>query len=368
MNTSTSTGRSYGCRMILVILVLLLLSWSGYAQQPAAPPPSYSVNGTMNIVFNSRVQAGKPDIYTLSNSVANSVVFRGQLTNLPPIIDEGFGFGEPTVKRGSSLSFALDLDVITSRGEVIQSVGKMQGIAPIKVNGLYDWNNSSAKLFVYARGNSPEYNSRFSGLSQGRALYKKKSKVAEAQQTLMKLTGQNRGKATALIVTNYDFMTFQAYRIVGGPVGIYPETTVDGKMVYDRDRGLWNFNNVTVTYPGDGVQRIDRLSGNIRWVEQPKRGNTRAGEYVVDVRVNEPPATEASLQGSTSDEDAFVAGDPTVPCLTGTWRYNDTFGNGSAPVQSAIAIGMKSSKLTKQQVMYLSKLLMFGVTVPFNSE
>ena len=55
--------------------------------------------------------------------------------------------------------------------------------------------------------------------------------------------------------------------------------------------------------------------------------------------------------------------------LTGTWRYNDLFsGNGSSPVQSGIAIDMKSSKLTKQQVMYLSKLLMFGVTVPFNSE
>lgn len=120
-------------------------------------------------------------------------------------------------------------------------------------------------------------------------------------------------------------------------------------------------------YPGDGVQRIDRLSGSVRWVAQKRSGNSRAGEYIVDIRVNEPPATEASLQGTASDEDSFVEVDPTVPTLGGIWRYMDTF-NGEKVVQSAVTIDMKSSRLTKVQTMNVSKLLFFGVTVPFNSE
>lgn len=205
----------------------------------AQPATNYTVQGTMNIAFNSRVTAGKPDIYAFSNVVANSVIFRGYLTNIPPVIDEGWGVGEPTVKRSSSLVFATDLDVITSKGVIISSVGKIQGSVPIRVSGTYDWNAGSAKLFVYARGSASEYNSKFSGLTAGRALYKKKSKIADAKQELLKLTGQNRGKATATTVTNYDFMTFQQHRVVGGPVGTYPEATLDGKMIYDRDRELW---------------------------------------------------------------------------------------------------------------------------------
>lgn len=346
-------------RSIVVLIAIATLAVSAETNKPPA------VHGNMEIRFNSRVQPGASDIYALNVNMADSVVFRGNLTNVPIIVEGTFS---ATIKRPSSLSYAVDLDVVNPNNPAqTRNIGKLYGAAPILMNGTYDFNASSVRVHVYATGRAPEYNSKYGGLAIGKPLYKPKNWFEDAKRDVMKVTGQNHGKSTALAVTNYDFMTFQSHRIAGGPVGIYPEATVDGKMIYDRDRVAWYFNNVTITYPADGVQKIDRLSGSVRWLEQPRKGSSRDGEYQFDIRVNEPQATEASAFTAGSDENAFFETDSSIPALIGTWKYHDSF-TGEKVAASAITIELSSNKLGKQQVMNLTKLLLFTATIPFNSE
>lgn len=347
-----------------IIICLLAIATAGFAQ---SNKPVFA-KGTMGIAFQSRVQAGASDVYSLNVNVADSVLFRGFVTNTPIIASDGI-IGGPTIKRPSSLGYAVDLDVVNPNNPTqTKNIGKLYGVVPIRMNGTYDFNSGSVKVHVYATGRAPEYNSKYGGTAKGKAIFKQKNMMQELRQEAMRVTGQNKGKTTSLAVTNYDFMDFTQHRIAGGPVGVYPESTVDGRMVYDRDRIAWYFNGLTITYPQENMQKIDRLSGSVRWVEQPKKGQVREGEYQFDIRVNEPLATEASaFTPGGSDEQSFFEADTAVAAMLGTWKYRDSF-SGEKVSQSTVAIDLVANKLTKTQVMNLTKLLLFTAAVPFNSE
>ena len=71
-----------------------------------------------------------------------------------------------------------------------------------------------------------------------------------------------------------------------------------------------------------------------------------------------------------SDEDAFFAVDNTVPSLSGTIEYTDTFVGGSSaktPGSSKLVLNLDAYQLTKQQILSLHKLLLF-IVGPFNDE
>jgi hypothetical protein len=144
-------------------------------------------------------------------------------------------------------------------------------------------------------------------------------------------------------------------------------------MVYDYDRSAWYFNGVTVSYTAadEATGRMmvlqDRLSGNIRWVESANRVTSGLGEYQFDIRVNEQLSTEASAFSGPADEAAFFETDATVAALTGTMKYKDTIIN-DVVTNSVVTIDLTGTKLTKQQVMYLAKLLLMSSIVPMNAE
>lgn len=345
------------------VFALLLCATLSVCAQPSNKP--VFVKGTMEIKYHSRVTPSASDLYHLAVNFSDSVTLTGHVTNVPIIVDGTFS---TTVKRPSTLGYDVALGVVNPNNPTqTRNIGRMYGVVPIRMNGTYDFSAGTAQVHVYAMGRAPEYNSKYGGLAMGKALYKPKNFLEETRRDIMKVTGQSKGRATSLAVTNYDFMTFQAHRIAGGPVGVYPEAVVDGRMIYDRDRVAWYFNNVTIVYPSDGVQKIDRLSGSVRWVEQTRKGNTRDGEYQFDIRVNEPPATEASAFGAGSDENAFFETDSAVAAMTGTWKYRDGF-TGDRVTASSIVIDLSANKLSKQSVMNLTKLLFFTAVVPFNSE
>ena len=69
-----------------------------------------------------------------------------------------------------------------------------------------------------------------------------------------------------------------------------------------------------------------------------------------------------------SAEDAFFAVDNSVPTLTGTIEYVDTFiSGGTTPSSSKITYHLNANKLTKQQVVNFFKLWMVCVG-PTNDE
>jgi hypothetical protein len=163
-------------------------------------------------------------------------------------------------------------------------------------------------------------------------------------------------------------MTFNQYTLAAGPVQSYQPVLVNGEMLYDYDKFTWFFNNVTVQYAVSGNIKIDRLSGNIRWVESPQRKTNGEGEYQFDLRVNEPPPNEATaFTTQTSDENAFFESDNSIPALVGTMKYKDTL-RGEDTMASTVTIDLVGNNLTKQQTMVLCKLIIFSTVVPMNAD
>jgi hypothetical protein len=153
-------------------------------------------------------------------------------------------------------------------------------------------------------------------------------------------------------------MEFQNLVVAMGPVGIYPETTISGSIIYDYGRSAWHFQSLTVTYTVDGKRIQDNLTGNIRWNKD---------QYDFDIKVNEPVAGESAVFAAAADESAFFAVDNAVSGLTGTMKYKDTTSNDKV-IASNVKVDLVGNKLNKQQTMYLFKMLFLVSVVPFNAE
>jgi len=321
------------------------------------------ITGGGNIRFDTRTQldgnnpkAGITDRYTLQFNVSNSALFRGDILALP-YIDNTFS------DQQGSLTFNMECDVVNPKNpSQTKNVGKLFGTVPVDAENVYHFATGNARVSVLGLGNAKGFESKFGGIARGKPPVKK-GFFQKIKKEAISFGRQVKGQKVVVVVQNYDMMGFQNHVIPAGPVQIYPEATVNGNLVYDYARESWFFQNVTIVYALDGKQMIDKLSGNIRWVE-PKDGE---GEYQFDVRINEPPPSETDAFASASDESAFFETDDSNPSLTGTMKYKDSLA-GETVVASAITIDLKGNKLTKQQTMNLAKLLLISTVVPLNSE
>jgi len=223
------------------------------------------------------------------------------------------------------------------------------------------------RISVFGLGSAKSFESKFSGLALGKPPTQSEGFFKKLGNDVLKVTKQVNGKTVAIAVAKYDKMEFQSHILAAGPVQIYPETTVSGTMIYDYGRTAWYFKDIIVTYSLDGKRLQDTLSGNVRWVEQPNRKITGEGEYQFDIRVNEPAPSEASVFAATTDESSFFATDNQVPALVGGIKYKDTMSQGVVTA-SVVTVSLTGNQLSKQQVMYLAKLLFVSGIVPFNSE
>jgi hypothetical protein len=351
-----------------------LIAWlPAVAQAPAAPAAAPTVKGTMKIDFKSRVQvtdAGVPqaeivDTYLVDLTVADSLLFQGSIAYLPPIFSSVLG----RETQASKLDYKLDLSIRNpSNLSEVKRVGRMVGGVPIDRNGVYDYGKGTLRIAVDAMGKASGFESQFSGQAAGKPP-KVGSVLEKAKKQALTLTRSVNGKTVKLVVTDYDKMALSSLLLGAGPVRTYPETTVNGELLYDYERGAWYCNGVTMSYQLDGKAVTDKLSGNIKWVESPDRKSNGEGEYQFDVRVNEPEVKqgEAAVFAAPDDESAFFASDSTVPSLTGKAKYKDTI-RGETVAASTVAVDLVGNNLTKQQVVNLTKLLWFVSVVPMNSE
>ena len=207
----------------------------------------------------------------------------------------------------------------------------------------------------------------FKGLALGKPPASSEGFLSKLKKEALSITKSINGKSVAISVTKYDKMEFKSHVLAAGPVQIYPEAQVTGSMIYDYGRTAWYFDNVSIAYALDGRQYLDKLTGNIRWIEAANRAASGEGEYQFDIRVNEPAQTEASVFSGPADESAFFSTDDSIPALSGAMKYKDTLA-GETVTASAVTIDLKGHKLTKQQAMYLTKLLFLSVVVPLNAE
>lgn len=357
-------------RIVTIILSIAFVGLSALTSAqnlaPATKLPSYPISGTLSIKYTSRLNPDKDgfaDVYTLKINAANSALFKGNITFVP-FVSNTLG-----ANQNSRVTFDMDLDVINPANIAqTRNVGKLFGSAPIDRQNVYHFDEGGGvKIAVLPIGAARGFESRFNGLALAKPPTKTSlwSSATKAVQEAVKLTSSKGGSIT---LTKYDKMTFQNHVLPAGPVQIYPETTVNGVLFYDYGRSAWHFNNVTFNYrTADGRPNSDTLTGSIRWVESPARKSNGEGEYVFDIRVNEPLPSETAIFNAVADESAFFETDTSIPSLTGSMKYKDTFSNGTV-VASEVLVDLKSNNLTKQQVVYLAKLLLLSSVVPLNAE
>jgi hypothetical protein len=346
-------------------ILLFLASISIASAQTNEFPPTF-VKGSMDIHFATKTdrngdvpREGVMDRYNLSLNVCDSVLFKGQITVLPYIP------GVISPQQGS-VNFDVGCDVINPKNtSQTRNVGKMFGNVPVDQNNVYHFETGTARISVFSVGVAKGFESKFSGSTFGKPP-QTKGLVARVQEA-MSVSKTVNGKAVTLSVSKYDKMEFKNHVLAAGPVAIYPEVTLNGLVVYDYARSAWYFKNVTAEYAVDGRKYSDRLTGNIRWTEAPDRKTSGLGQYDFDIRVNEPPANEAAAFQNTQDESAFFQTDNSMSSLSGTMKYKDTL-SGDDTTASAVQIDLTGNRLTKQQAMYLCKMLVASMIVPLNSD
>lgn len=340
------------------ITISALLACNCFAQ--TAPLKPLAITGSMRIDFATRSHPdsqGAVDAYTINVNVANSAVFKGTITQRP-FVRNMLGSNQ-----SGQLVYSLDTAVVNpANPSQTRDVGRFFGNVPVDERNVYRFDDGFLKIAVLPIGQAKGFESRFTGLALGKppAL----NGVAKLKQDTMRLVS---GKGGAVTLKNYDIMRFQNVVLAAGPVQIYPDVTVSGDMVYDYDRSIWYFKNVSFTYASEGAKRQDTLTGTIRWMEDANRKANGIGHYDFDVRVNEPPPSEAAVFGATADESSFFAQDADIPSLNGMMNYKDTM-SGDSVVASLVEIDLHANKLTKQQTMMLGKVLFFVLTVPLNAE
>jgi len=324
-------------------------------------PPTF-IQGGIDIRYNSRNQRNAPgvvDRYTLYANVNNSVAFSGSIVQTPRIMSAGF-ISKNLVQKGK-LDFDISCDVINPKNtNQTRNVGKIFGEVPVDENNIYRFENGTARIIVLPLGVAKGFESKFRGLALGKPPVKSQSSIDKLVSEAVNITKNINGKAVKIAIAKYDKMGFQSHILAAGPVQIYPESTVNGDMLYDYARSAWHFQNVSILYSVDGKRLEDKLTGTVRWVEN-------ANEYQFDIRVNEPPPSEAAVFAGASDESAFFETDTSIPSLTGVMKYKDTKA-GDTVTASQVTINLVGNKLTKQQSMNLFKLIILSSIVPINAE
>lgn len=320
------------------------------------------IKGDLNIRYNTRLKmdsSGVPeketsDIYSLNINVSNSAVFRGNIIHTPFVNGGTFSSNQP-----GTLKYDIVTDLINYKNpsQVKKDAGKIFGTVPVSEMNVYDFSNGGMKNTIFASGRT--FESKYTGVAVGKPPVKKAGFFESAKQDALRLVN---GKGASIQIVKYDKMEFQNLSLGSGPFPSYPDSVVSGSMIYDYNRGAWHFQSVTVTYtnPEDGRRVQDNITGNIRW---------NNSQYDFDVRVNEPILSEASMFSPTAvvKEEDFFTVDNTNPTLTGFMKYKDTQSNGKV-ISSAITIDLTGNKLTRQQSIYLSKLIFLVSIVPINAE
>jgi hypothetical protein len=318
------------------------------------------IKGTLDIRYNTRNQMGPADVYTLNYNVCNSAVFRGTIAAKP------FVKGALSDTMGL-LEYNIDCDVLNPRNPTqSKNIGRLYGTAPVNGQNIYQFGNGNVKVSVFSAGSARGFDSKFTGNAAGKPPTDS-GMFSRMKREALNLTKSVNGKTVGITVSKYDKMDFANHGLAAGPVQTYPEAIVNGTLIYDYARTAWYLQNIVVVYVVDGQNKADKLAGTIRWVEAPNRKTSGMGEYQFDIRVNEPPPNESSVFASAQDESSFFDTDTTVPSLTGTMKYKDTL-VGETVTASHVDINLIGNKLTKQQAMYLSKLLLLSSTVPLNAE
>ena len=340
------------------------------------------IAGMMDIQFNTRTNQdssgdlldnspaqGVQDKYSFNLSVAKTTEFAGDITRQPNLYSKTLR----RRKQGAALGFNVNLAVKNPRDlKQKKNIGKLVGGVPVdeKSGGyLLDGGGvqgvSPLRIVVDTAGAQQGFADNFGGRIFGKA----EKKESLAGYTYKRFVGN---KEVEITVKKVDPMKFQNVLLAKGPAGIYPRTTVNGRLDFNYETGNWLTDGIRFSYNLDGKDYEDVITDTIKWVEDPSRATNGRGHYEFNLRFNEeknrPAKSESAAFENANPEEAFFAVDEDLPSLTGRIDYVDTFiSGGTTPSASKVTYHLKANKLTKQQVMNFFKLWLLCVS-PTNDE
>jgi hypothetical protein len=332
------------------------------------------IAGTMNITFNTRTNLdtsgdlkdgspalGAKDQYHYSLKVAMTTEYDGDIFRQPKLYSSIL----KRTKQDGLMSYNTYIKVFNPANPAqSKDVGKWVGDVKVDpTSGAYDL--SGMRYAIDAVGRAQAFNDSFGGRLIGKA----EKKESLSSYTYKRLVGD---KTVEITVKKTDPMTFDNIELAKGPAEVYPHTSVTGRLDYDYETGNYLTDGIHFKYNLNGKDFEDVITGTIKWVEDPDRATNGKGHYDFNLRFNEDKnkgaSNESAAFANMSQEDAFFAVDNSVPCLTGTVEYVDTFiSGGTTPSASKVVYHLDANKLTKQQIVNFYKLWMVCVG-PTNDE
>jgi hypothetical protein len=334
------------------------------------------IKGTMQIDFNTRTNLdttgglkqgsaalGAQDKYTFSLNAAKTTEFQGEILRTPKLLTSTLG----RAKQDALLYYNVNLAVLNPNDlKQKKVVGKWVGRVPIDpASGAYDLaagkaDSQGLRVAIEATGSAQSFSDVFAGKLIGKA----EKKEGLGSKLYKRVIG---GKEQTITVKAADPMQFQRIELAKGPAATYPRTVVNGSLDFDYETSNYLTEGITFTYTLDGKEITDKITGSIKWVEDPAYDTNGKGYYDFNLRFNEeknkPAQGEAAAFGQMSAEEAFFAVDTSVPCLTGKIEYVDTFvpGSDGKVASSKVTYHLNANKLTKQQIVAFTKLWLICV-------
>jgi hypothetical protein len=354
---------------------MLSLAPQVHAQDASTLTEDDVIKGTMNIDFGTRTNLdtsgdlkkgspalGSQDKYNFDLIVAKTTNFQGDIQRSPKLYSSVLG----RTKQDALLYYNINLAVLNpSDLKQKKVIGKWVGRVPIDpTSGAYDLAGGKAekqdlRIAIDAAGTAQAFTDSFAGKLVGKA----EKKESLGSRVYKRVVG---GKEQTVTVKQADPMTFQGIELAKGPATVYPRTTVNGSLDFDYETSNYLTSGITLTYSLDGKEMQDKVTGTIKWVEDPQYKTNGKGYYEFNLRFNEeknkPGTNEAAAFANMSAEEAFFAVDTSVPCLTGRIEYVDSFVSGTDTVSaSKVTYHLNANKLTKQQIVAFFKLWMICV-------
>lgn len=378
----TNRFRSGRFRSLLLATALasslsLVAASNVLAQDPAPLTEDGVITGTMNIDFATRTNLdtsgdlkegsaaiGAKDTYKFTLAVAKTTEFSGEIARKPKLYSRLIS----STKQPGSLYYNINISVLNPANlSQKKTVGKWVGEVPLDAaTGTYDLAGGSKidppsplRIDIDAAGSAQAFKDPFAGKFVGKA-EKKESLGSKIYERVV------NGKKTTITVKRSDPMKFQGVELAKGPVSLYPRTIVNGALDYDYETYNYLTDGITLTYTVGGKEVTDKITGSIKWIEDPNYKTNGKGYYDFNLRFNEeknkPAQTEGAAFAADSDEAAFFSVDTSIPTLTGKIEYVDSFVPGSDTVQaSKVTYALNANKLTKQQIVNFFKLWLIAV-------
>ncbi len=373
------------------VLLATLLSFNVGSVVLAQDAETYTedgfISGKMDINFGTRTKLdtsedaapgtpaeGARDTYKLALNVAKTNEYTGTITRYPERIGKVLG----SVEQMAQMIFDVNIAVRNPKNlEQKKNVGKWVGSVTVDKNGAYDFGTAASgasplRMSIDAVGKASAFVGPFTGKVYGKGSGQKgllASKVQEYSRMV-------NGKKVVIKVKQSDPLRFDV-TLGEGPAQVYPRTKVNGNLDYDYDTGNWLTNGIRFKYQQGGKDVEDVVTGSIKWVEDANRSENGKGQYEFNLRFNEAVVKGAPDEGAAfsgdGSEDAFFEVDDTVPAMTGTVAYVDTFAPAMsedeepAVTASAVTYNINVNRLSKVQAVNLFKLLMV-ITGPMNDE